>query len=380
MTSLSRRLPCGALVALSVALGCDRSAPSGPASSAATSSSPPALPSPPASSASPPPLPARAVLLLGGDVELARATGKRILADPSYDPLRRIRGRLDQADVSFVNLESQLSEQGGEVVRSWSSLVFTGPPGGADVLARAGIDVVSTANNHAWDYGERALRETLDNLDRVGVAHVGTSREAGDQARPVVVERAGVKIGFLAFTAIWNQGPLSTHPARRHVAEATRDAVEAGTRALVASGAADVVVVSVHGGEEYGASTTPSLRALLHAAARAGAHVVVGHHAHVFHGVSFVGDTPVFEGLGNLVMQMHREHPATELGLLARVTVGRGGASRVEACPHRVVLAEPEPVTGAALAMARRRLTMTSPAPLALEETPDGCFRLEPAR
>ncbi len=318
------------------------------------------------------------VVLLGGDVELARATGRRILREVGYDPFWRLRDRLGAAGLRFVNLESQLSEQRGEVVRPWNPLVFTGPPAGAEVLSRAGIDVVSTANNHAWDYGEGAMRETLSHLDRVGVAHVGTSAADGEQGRPVIVERGGVRVGFLAFTAIWNQGPLSKHPARAHVAEATSASIGAATRALVESGAADLIVVSVHGGEEYGARATPAFRALLAGAAEAGAHVVVGHHAHVFHGVSFVGRTPVFEGLGNLVMQMHREHPATELGLLARVTAGRGGVIRVEACPHRLILAEPAPLDAAQLALARRRLVATSPAPLQLTPTEDGCWQVAP--
>ena len=310
-------------------------------------------------------------------MELARWTGKRILGEAGYDPFWRIRGRLAGAGLRFVNLESQLSEQGGEVVRAWNPLVFTGPPAGAEVLRRAGVEVVSTANNHAWDYGKGAMEETIANLDRVGVAHVGTSREPGGEPRAVVVERLGVRVGFLAFTAIWNQGALAVHPARAHVAEATTSSIDEAVRALVARGVADVVVVSIHGGEEYAAKTSVGFRRLLHAAARAGAHVVVGHHAHVFHGVSFVGATPVFEGLGNFVMQMHRDHPETELGLLARVTVEPGGVSRVEACPHRIVLAEPEPVGEAQLAVARQRLIATSPTPLSITTTDDGCFRVQ---
>ena len=75
-------------------------------------------------------------------MSLARECGQEILKNPEYDPLAALSRWFGPSDLAFVNLESQLSEQGGVTQHPLNRLVFTGPPGGAEVLARAGIDVV----------------------------------------------------------------------------------------------------------------------------------------------------------------------------------------------------------------------------------------------
>ena len=173
---------------------------------------------PAASAAAPPEGPTLApslTLLLGGDVELARATGQRLLHDPAYDPFATLRRELASADVRFVNLEGPLSDQGGETMSRRNPLVFTGPPSGADALARAGVTVVSTANNHAWDYGRPALLETIASLDRVHVAHAGTGPDPTSAYAPAIVEAKGWRVALLAVMDVFNFGPLIDHPARQ---------------------------------------------------------------------------------------------------------------------------------------------------------------------
>ncbi len=102
------------------------------------------------------------VFVAGGDLNFGRECGQAILSDPKYDPFASIAPLWESADFRFANLESQLSDQGGETQSPRNRLIFTGPPGGAGVLASARVDLVSTANNHAWDYGKAAFFETLD--------------------------------------------------------------------------------------------------------------------------------------------------------------------------------------------------------------------------
>src|SRR5262245_36456763 len=78
------------------------------------------------------------VVVAGGDVNFGRECGQAILANPSYDPFQFVEPLFRDADLTFVNLESQLSDQKGETQSPKNRLIFTGPPGGADVLARAG--------------------------------------------------------------------------------------------------------------------------------------------------------------------------------------------------------------------------------------------------
>ena len=143
------------------------------------------------------------VILAGGDVNLGRSCGQRILKDPSYNPFSELGPLFSSADLRFVNLESQLSDQGGETQSRINRLIFTGPPGGADVLKNAGIDLVSLANNHAWDYGKKAFLETLSNLEHAGVPFVGASRERGRQYEPTILSVKGWRIAWFAVCLLY---------------------------------------------------------------------------------------------------------------------------------------------------------------------------------
>lgn len=274
------------------------------------------------------------VLLAGGDVALGRGLGKRILEKPELDPFAGIAPLMKTADVRFVNLECQLSDQGGRTIHPENHLVFTGPPGGADVLKRAGVDIVSVANNHMWDFGKKAFLETLSNLERVKIQYVGSRPEPNHMYQPEIVEVNGFKLAFFAVTHIWNQGPIQTHEGRYYVAWATFAPLQ--KRIEKAKRENDFVIVSYHGGGEYGDVPMPWTREFINAAMKGGADVVLGHHPHVPHGVAWYGKRPAFFSLGNLVFEMHSDYPWTGTSFMARLTFGSDGSIQAEACPYYI--------------------------------------------
>jgi hypothetical protein len=278
------------------------------------------------------------VIVAGGDVNLGRGLGQRILQDPSCDPFRAIAPLWSAADLRFANLESQLSDQKGVTVKPDNWLVFTGPPAGADVLARAGIHLVSTANNHMWDFGYRALVETHGHLDRVGIAHAGSSLEPEGMYRPAVLKVKGWSVALFAVTQIWNQGPIEKHRGRFHVAWADvgrlREPIEKARREN------DVVLVSYHGGGEYMDETVRWTRDFVAGVMALGVDAVLGHHPHVPQGVGWHGGRPVFYSLGNLVFAPN-EHRWTSAGMLAKLTFHRDRPMQTEACPFRFRSYEP---------------------------------------
>jgi hypothetical protein len=163
------------LLLLLAASGCEER-PAPPPPPAATEAAPGATPGasateipsaqPSAAASAAPATPARdrVTLIAAGDACFGRLVGQEILKDPTFNPFTSSAALLESADIRFVNMESQLSDQKGETQSPTQKLVFTGPPGGADALARGHIDIVSAANNHMWDYGRNAFFETLDNL------------------------------------------------------------------------------------------------------------------------------------------------------------------------------------------------------------------------
>ena len=303
---------------------------------------PPTTPEPSASSSAAAPA-APLVIVAAGDVNLGRECGQAILADPHYDPFRNMGPLWGDADLRFVNLESQLSDQDGETQSPRNRLIFTGPPGGAETLAQAGIGVVSTANNHAWDYGRGAFFETLDNLARANVKNAGTGRTLDRAYAPVMLEARGRRIAVLAVTQIWNAGPIEQHEGKDYVAWARlrrlRGALEKARRE------ADFVILSYHGGVEYIDAPIDATRRFIDSAVKTGlVDVVIGHHPHVPQGVGFRFGKPVFYSLGNFVFAGHDWAPWTLYGLVARLELGADRALHVSACPVAIDGHLPKPV------------------------------------
>ena len=292
----------------------------------------------------PPAKAAKLVVLAGGDVMLGRGVGQRVIKDPKYNPLRHIAPLLKTADLRFVNLESQLSDQGGETLSPNNHLVFTGPPGGAETLQAANIDLVSLANNHAWDYGKKALFETLDHLDRVNIRYAGVSREMNQAYQPTIVKLQGHSIAVFAVTHIWNQGPINKHEGRLYVAWASFDLLQKALRK--ARKKHDLVLVSYHGGAEYVEVPMQWTRHFARAVMSTGVDAFIGHHPHVPLGVGWSQSRPVFYSLGNLVFEMHSHYPWTGTSFMARLTFEAGKQTKVEACPYYIFAAEPKLFSG----------------------------------
>jgi poly-gamma-glutamate capsule biosynthesis protein CapA/YwtB (metallophosphatase superfamily) len=279
------------------------------------------------------------LLAAGGDVNLGRRCGQRLLSEPGYDPFRGVAAVWADADLRFVNLESGLSEQHGETQSPRHGLVFTGPPTGADALLRARVGIVSTANNHAWDYAQRGLFETLENLERVGVAHAGTGRVEDETYRPAIVHVNGLSVAFFAVTQVWNLGIFGEEEARHHVAWADFSRLR---EALVRAHAEfDFVVLSYHGGEEYTDAPLTKTRAFVDEVMSLGVDLVIGHHPHVPQGVGWYGARPVFYSLGNFVFDGRQELPWTRASFIGKVRFRRGAPVEVSACPYAIDGFEP---------------------------------------
>ncbi len=241
---------------------------------------------------------ARIRLLAVGDINLGRSVGQQILKGDTLYPFALVRDSLKKYDIVFGNLESCLSDQHGETQSPRNNLVFTGPPAGAAALERGGVQIVSTANNHALDYGPAGLEETAANLRRSGVAFVGTSADSGGLCGPVVLERGGIRLAFFACTDIMNR-PGSRW--KRLVADADTSILLPKIRKI--RDAVDLVIVSYHGGEEYVEQPSKRTLGFGRALIGAGAALVLGHHPHVPFGIERLAGGMIVPSLGNFVFR-----------------------------------------------------------------------------
>jgi hypothetical protein len=209
-----------------------------------------------------------------------------------------VRDWLQDADLTFGNLEGPLCDNGKTDkckpdAPEGSCYAFRSPGRYAPLYQAAGFDVLSTANNHAGDFGEECRLETEQNLDKVGIAHSG---RPGDIA---TLERNGLKIGLIGFHTSAATHNVNDIPRAQELVRAVQQDH-------------DIVIVSFHGGAEgakaihvpngpevfYG-EERGDLRAFAHAVIDAGADLVIGHGPHVLRGMEIYKDHLVAYSLGN---------------------------------------------------------------------------------
>lgn len=272
----------------------------------------------------------------------------RRLLDRPEQALRAIAPALSRADVTMVNLESALTQRGTPEPKKY---YFRTGPRALDVLAAAGVDVASLANNHAVDYGPRGLRDTL--RVKRGDPPVALVGVGGDRAEAFGAHRVRVGSTDLSFLAAssrreytmdaWSASPDSPGiAAARHPRPA--DLIAAVERE---SDRSDVVVVYLHWGDEYARCPDPKQRTTARALVRAGADVVVGTHAHVLQGSGWVGNAYVNYGLGNFLW--YHNYRGEDTGVL-QVTIEDGEVVADQWTPAVVDVdgSVPRPRTGAA--------------------------------
>jgi poly-gamma-glutamate synthesis protein (capsule biosynthesis protein) len=261
---------------------------------------------------------------------------------PGGEPVTAGFGRVVElvsgADVAVGNLDTSLTTRG--YPREKLINVRANPEIVAPDIAQMGFDVISVANNHATDYGETGLFDTLEALESAGVRPVGGGESLERATTPAIVEANGWRVGVSAWTAVLPTGaaasaerpglaPLHVHtsyevdpyllmeePAtvptvRSHVDEGDLDLARTTIERLRSH--VDFVVVLVHWGgglaEGLAEYQGPLGRALL----EAGADVVVGSHPHRVLGIERYGDKAIFYSGGTLVEQLDRDTVAPEL-------------------------------------------------------------------
>ena len=123
------------------------------------------------------------------------------------------------------------------------------------------MDVVYTAHNHMLDRGRQGLFRTLEYLDRLGLAHVGSARTPDPAARMALKEANGIKVAFLAYTTTTNGLPLPADSP--WAANLYRRDIMAGDVARARQAGADVVVRALHAGVEYQRQPVPEQRRIV---------------------------------------------------------------------------------------------------------------------
>lgn len=274
---------------------------------------------------------ARAVkLALAGDTMLGRGVGER-LAHVRPDELLadEVVAAAREADLFLLNLECAVSDRGERWPDPAKPFFFRAPPVAVETLAHLGVDCVTLANNHALDYGEDALLDTLALLHAAGIATVGAGPDRTTARTPTRLAVAGTSIGVLGLTD--HPKAYAAGPDRPGVAYADLlGGPPAWPLEAIAGLDTDIVLVTPHWGPNMVDAPLPYVRAAAASFRAAGATVVAGHSAHVFHGVA---DTVLYD-LGDFLDDYAVDPELrNDLGLLFLVTFDGPVPRRLEAVP-----------------------------------------------
>jgi poly-gamma-glutamate capsule biosynthesis protein CapA/YwtB (metallophosphatase superfamily) len=212
-----------------------------------------------------------------------------------------LRELCQSCDLVVCNLECCISERGTQTSRiAGKPFFFRAPPAAVDSLRSIGVAAVGLANNHALDFESGALLDTLELLDQAGIEAAGAGAEEAAVRRGAIIERRGTRVGLLAVSDHPREYAAATDAPGIAHADLTRGPPDWLTAELGRLRAqCDLVIAFPHWGSNMNPHTDRWQRKAAAGMLEAGATLVAGHSAHVFHGIGWEGDSPVLFDLGD---------------------------------------------------------------------------------
>ena len=264
-------------------------------------------------------------LALLGDIMLDRGVKNSVIKNHAgdyaalFEKPKEMSEILKKSDIVFANLEGPASDKGKDLGNLYS---FRMDPSVLPALKGAGISVLSVANNHVGDYGSEAFVDTLARLKENELLYTGGGLNKAEAEEPVVIEKYGMKIGFLAFS---DKGPeyLRTTADSAGILLANNprfDEIIQNAKSEV-----DYLVVSFHFGEEYKTKHDARQEYLAHKAIDAGAKVVIGAHPHVIQDTEVYKDGFIAYSLGNFIFDQQFSKDTMQ-GMLLELKLNRDGS------------------------------------------------------
>lgn len=261
-------------------------------------------------------------LAFAGDLHFHDRT-RRLLNNPqtAVGPFSE---QLRAADFAMVNLETSITGRGTEEPKNYH---FRAPTTAYAAVQAAGIDLVSIANNHALDYGQVGLLDTIDSAKAANMPMVGAGRTVDEAYAPHVTTVKGVKLAIIGLSQVWELAERWKATGTRPGLAMAFDTARSAQAVQQARTMADVVIVYLHWGNESQTCPSGDQKKIAKILADAGADIVVGTHAHVLLGDGFLGNTYVHYGLGNFVW--HSDFRGTDSGLLTMTIRPQAKGSKV---------------------------------------------------
>ena len=235
-------------------------------------------------------------LTFAGDCTLANQRGASDFegfigtVGQNYDhPFADVIDYFSNDTATFINLECAFTDYPDAADKRFA---FKGPKDYINILTQGSIEFANVANNHSLDYGTQGLKDTTDLLEEHGIAY------AKDKTHTVFEVADGLKIGVVAMTDPRGNADVASH-----------------IKALKKAGA-EIIIASMHWGQEYWYVPNGEQIQLARAAIDAGADIVYGHHPHVLQKIETYKDGIIFFSLGNFSFGGNNNPPDKDTAIL----------------------------------------------------------------
>lgn len=210
-------------------------------------------------------------------------------------PIQGVLPLTAKSDISFCNLECPVSEKGR--IRG----CFRADPIYIESIKRLGIDIVSVANNHAFDASEEGFVETLKNLEKSKIIYVGGGTNLTSAKAPRFFKIKGMKIAFLAYAEFTDNGFYDEIPEEEAPGIMPFYPPEIINDIKNVKKECDILILSLHWGIANNQYINKKAIKYAHQFIDAGADVIVGHHSHLSKGIEIYKGKPIFYSLGNFI-------------------------------------------------------------------------------
>lgn len=254
----------------------------------------------------------RILLSFAGDAMMAGRVADIIKEKGANYPFTDAAPIFKKSDLAILNLETAISRLGDAKQKEYT---FRSDPIMAEALKKAGVDIVTVANNHALDYGTEAFLDTMTNLKKQGVKYIGGGMNQEEAYAPVTIEVKGKKIQIFGFSRVlaeanWHAGINHPGMASAYDPQLVYKAVEPHLSQ------SDYTIIYLHWGQELAETPLPYQVQLAHGLIDLGVDLVVGSHPHVLQGMEWYKGKLIAYSLGNFVFTTSRLEEGRQSGIL----------------------------------------------------------------
>ena len=234
---------------------------------------------------------------------------------------------LKEKDLSIINLETPLTTKLNPIKKTGPNLAAS--PTCIESIKYGGFDIATLSNNHILDHGESGLMDTINTCVDAGIETVGVGKNIEKAQKPLYFDIKGNRIAVLNFAehefSIAGPDKAGANPL---------NPITNYYQILQAKKNANVVLVIVHGGNEYYPLPSPRIVETCRFFADLGVTAIIGHHPHCASGFEIYNGVPIFYSLGNFIFDLERKPESFYEGYFIKLTITDSSICNISIFPY----------------------------------------------